>query len=273
MNGARSLVRAVLPPPLRRRLGAVRDRRRSIQGHRELYGAAVPIDLAPLARLREAPMALLSDRARLEELLPALGLNDELVGVYPAALEGATGRGLRFWQYPCQFAPYLLELSRQDVGSYVEIGTRHGGTFALTVEYLRRFGPVAWAAGVDIQKAPGMGAYTEGDDTLEALVLDSRTARFARLVAERRPDLVLVDGDHSEEGVRADLEVVREHARLIAFHDIVSELVPGVGAVWREFRAAAGPEWRFEEYVEQYPEVVERLGHAVLGIGLAIRER
>ena len=262
----------LLPTSIRERLRDIRDDRRSIGEHLDVYGPAQRIDLTYVEPLRAAPLKTLTDTEALAALLPTLGLNDERVNEFPAELRGHAGKGLLHWQYPSQFAPYLIELSRQNVRSYVEIGTRHGGTFVITVEYLRRFQDIEWALGIDIQPAKGLESYAAADPAVNTAVMSSRGQRFRWTLKRHAPiDLVLIDGDHSADGVRADFETVREHARLIAFHDIVNQLVPGVGAVWREVMERYGDDWEFLEFTAQYPEVVGRLGGPLLGIGLAMR--
>lgn len=272
MSALREAAKAVLPPPVRERVVAYRADRRRVREHLELYGPAQPIDLAPLARLRSAPLDELADPARLERLLPELGLNDEHLDQFPPHLYPFCGTGLRHWQYPSQFAPYLAEVARHRVRSYLEIGTRHGGTFVLTVEYLRRFTELRRAVGIDIQPAAGLDAYAREHPFAEALTVSSREARFASLVRRGAPwDLVLIDGDHGEEAVRADYRLVRDHANMLVFHDIVSSAVPGVGIVWREAQEELAGAWTFHEFIAQYDEVQERHGEPFLGLGLAVR--
>ncbi|MCK9248602.1 MAG: class I SAM-dependent methyltransferase [Solirubrobacteraceae bacterium] len=247
------------------------NRRRAL-GQIELYGDNRDIDESRLALLRDAPIETLRDPAALEAFLPTLGLNDEAPETWPSSLEPSLGQGLLFWQYPAQFAPYLVELSRRDVRNYLEIGTRHGGTFVLTVEYLRRFGAVDRATGVDLMPAPGLERYASTRPEIETHTLDSTGREFRRLVERIAPiDLALIDGDHAEDGCRQDFERLRPHARILAFHDIVNDLVPGVGTVWREVRDTMSDEYECLEFTAQYPEVREREGHSYLGIGLAIR--
>jgi hypothetical protein len=78
-----------------------------------------------------------------------------------------------------------------------------------------------------------------GTAVLEA---DSHGAEFETFLETQEPfDLVLIDGDHSEGGCRRDFEMVRDLSRIIVFHDIVSEPVPGVGRVWREVKELRRP--------------------------------
>ena len=53
-------------------------------------------------------------------------------------------------------------------------------------------------------------------------------------------DLVLVDGDHSEEGARRDLEAVLPHTRAVVFDDIIHPFHPYLEKVWDETLAKCG---------------------------------
>jgi hypothetical protein len=233
------------------------------------------IDLSPLERVRRASLAELSDPEYLEtRLLPATGLSDDFPRVFPRHLRGRLGHGLRCWQYPSQFAHYLVELSAREVRSYIEIGVQHGGTFLLTVEYLRRFTPLERAVAVDMFDVPVIPRYARSNPGVRFLKTNSRSARFATFLRDTEPfDLALIDGDHSRHGVARDMARMDEHARLLAFHDIVGDNVPGVGAVWRELRRTRAAEFEFHEFAQQYAEVVRRTGARWLGLGLAVRKR
>jgi Methyltransferase domain len=263
--------KAMLPSPVRRRVVSWRSHRRRRREQVEFYGPAHALDLTRVQLLRSVPRDTLTSSERLEGFLPTLGLNNEQIEELPTALHPMAGTGLLHWQYPNQFSRYLVELRRHPIRGYLEIGTRHGGTFIITVEFLRRFGPIEWAIGIDLQATGELAAYAAAHDGVEALQLDSGSRAFRSLVRSRAPiDLVLIDGDHSEDGCRSDFLAVHKHARMIAFHDIANDLVPGVGAVWQEVKETMGDRFRYLEFTAQYPEVRKRVGASLLGIGLAI---
>ena len=243
---------------------------------RRLRGDSMPdpVDLTAVGLIRSEPPERLADPAHLERtLLPALGLNDDVPDAFPAALQPRLGRGLQCWQLPIQLAPYLAQLARLPIRSYLEVGVMEGGTFITTCELLDRTHGLQRAVAVDIEFSPGVAAYARRRrGTVAFRQLSSHSAAFARLVAGLKPDLVLIDGDHAEDAVRADFRAVREHAKAIAFHDIVDTPWPGVGRVWAEAREELAGTHTFFEYTEQYPEVVERWGGPALGIGLAVHE-
>ncbi len=220
-----------------------------------------------VALLRREPLERLRDVAYLErEFLPLLGLNDELLGEFPSFLYPYCGGGLKSWQYPNQFAPYLRWLSEQRIESYLEIGSRHGGTFIATVEYLHRFHPFKYAACVDLVESAILREYAQYR-AFEYRVESSTSETFRRFVSSRSWDLALIDGDHSWHGVNADFELVKSHARLIALHDICSSVCPGVEKMWTQIRSSAD-ESRALEWCQQYPEVISNMGGRLLGIGV-----
>ena len=84
--------------------------------------------------------------------------------------------------------------------------------------------------------------------------LDSAGAPFAELLAKAPMwDLVLIDGDHSYDGVRRDFDLVRNRTtRYIVLHDIASDepSCAGVRRFWREVR----DQFETHEFVEQYDD-------------------
>lgn len=266
----RHLAKAVLPRPAVEQIRYI-TRERSLRPLMEQQLA--DIDLAPLELLRGAPRERLRDADFLEhELLPKLGLNDELLHQFPPSLFPYTGKGLRHWQYPNQFSKYLVEISKLGVQSYLEIGTRHGGTFVLTVEYLSRFTPVGRAVGIDLSvPSPALRRWANDRPGVTILQGDSQGRSFRRLVRESDPfDLVLIDGDHSEEGCRADYALVADRSQALVFHDIVSEPTPGVRVVWDDLKETRRDSFVIYEFTDQYEELKRSTGADFIGIGLAI---
>lgn len=228
---------------------------------RRLHPAA--LDLERLTLLREATAGQLEDA---EQLVLALGLNDEGAQEFPPHLHAHFG-GLRIWQYPSQFGPYLRQVARLGVRSYLEIGIRHGGSFLATVEYLGRFSPLTHALGVDVIPAPALAPYASANSHVEFAWLDSRSDAFEQLLRAREPfDLAFIDSHHTEAQCRAELQLLSRHARMLALHDITNVGWPAVGELWRELKAS--PAWECVEFTSQYPG----LG-PFMGIGLAIQRK
>jgi Methyltransferase domain len=226
------------------------------------------IDLGAIAQLEAA--SGLDDPQRLEALLPRLGINDDMPELIPRHLHWALGEGLKVWQYPCQFAPYLVRVARRPVRSYLEIGVQHGGSFITTVEYLRRRGhPLERAVAVDFKWAPGVARYAKTRAFATQMTLDSKSAEFRALAHSRTWDLVLIDGDHRFKECLMDFETVHGHANVIALHDIVDALAADVRHVWALIRREHADSYEFAEFTAQYPDVAR--GGTNLGIGVAIR--
>ena len=202
-------------------------------------------------------------------LLLELGINDEYLEHFPQHLYPYCGKGLKFWQYPNQFSRYLANLSTKNIRSYLEIGCRHGSTFVITVEYLSRFKKIERAVGVDIDEQPMMRDYIDryGSEVWDYKIISSHSQEFKSYIATHKFDLCLIDGDHSKMACLADYMAVKDHARLIAFHDIVSFTCPGVIEVWNNLKRTL-PACRMYEFTQQYPDVVERIQNHLLGLGI-----
>jgi hypothetical protein len=255
----RSVAKAVLPESVATSIALrmnERENRRKV------------IDLAGARALREAPEEALRDPEQLAVVLAEGGLNDEHLEQFPPHLHPYCGRGLRLWQLPDQFAPYLIEIARRGVRRYLEIGVRHGGSFTATVEYLTRTGELEEAVAVDIDAVPSLLPYPVQQPSVRLMQADTTSDAFAAWVG-RHPgfDLAFIDGLHTYEGCRHDFETLRPKARMIALHDITNHIEPDVGRVWADLRREYAGAYDFLEFTAQYG----RDGEPDMGIGLAVR--
>jgi hypothetical protein len=151
---------------------------------------------------------------------------------------------------------FIALLLERGVRSYLEIGARDGDTFHEVMGSMP-----AGARGVALDLPGGLWGRTTTRARLERacadlerrgykaapLFGDSRAAGTLRLAHTRGPyDAMLIDGDHTYEGVRSDWENYRHMAPLVAFHDIVgdgqAEKVHGrpveVPRLWGEIKAS-----------------------------------
>jgi len=232
------------------------------------------LDLSKVDDIRGLPKDLLIDPKRLEiEVLPQLGLNNEVVNEFPESLSGFFGSGLQYWQYPNQFSKYLVHLSKYKIESYLEIGVRHGGTFIITLEYLNRFNKVKRALGIDIADSSGsLNEYKEKyNPNIEFMRVESQNRLFKRSLEEKHKgfDLALIDGDHSYWGCRNDFEALKELAHIIVFHDICNYAVPEVNDLWIELKDELSSEFNFYEFTDQYKSIQDK-GEYYLGIGVMV---
>jgi len=213
-------------------------------------------------KIHQAPLDKLKGASWLENhLLLELGLNDEKLDEFPKHLHPHCGFGLKSWQYPNQFSKYLVWLSEQNIGSYLEIGCRHGGTFIITVEYLQRFGTLDIAVAIDPFYSDIVHSYAKFKNNIIYLTIASQDLEMKNILNQNYFDLILVDGDHSAAGVRHDYHLVENRAKFIALHDIVNNVCPGVVHLWSNLKNSYGQTF---EFVEQY----ESLLHSYLGIGI-----
>lgn len=219
-------------------------------------------------RVREKLASLspdvLRDRDEWFKLLEEFGFNDENPHELPESMLSHPGFGLRIWQYPNQFAPYMAWLASNAlrIHSYLEIGVRHGGTFVTHVETLRRLNPsFRSAVAVDlIRQSELLRDYEYRQD-------DSQSAVFKDWIGGQFFDLVFIDGDHSYGGVANDATLTINRSNIQVFHDIASDACPDVRRFWRDYQETHGDTHDFVEFVDQYDSV----NGSFLGIGVAFR--
>jgi cephalosporin hydroxylase len=230
-----------------------------------------------IARVESVPDDKLKGVTFLErELIPSLGLNNENLWEQPAELSKFFGTVLHIFQYPNQFAHYLVWLAEhaKDTQTYVEIGLRWGGTFIVTCEWLRRIGaPLQSAIAIDpIGETPMINSYGQHLSRHHIdyqFIKDLSTSHAVkRLFKERHPDFVLIDGDHSMQGALADHILARESAKIIVHHDIASDACPDTTALWQALKNLEAATFTASEFTDQYPSVTG----SFLGIGALKRK-
>lgn len=222
------------------------------------------------SRIQTESIEHLKDPSYLEfKLLPELGLNDRHMNQYPKELHPYCGIGVDSWQYPNQFSKYLTYLSDCNIKNYVEIGCHKGGTFIITVEYLSRFNKIEKCLAVDNWPRNIMKEYSKINPCVEYLTIDSKSSEFEKKYSDRKWDLVLIDGDHSYAGVKADYQHVYANAKYIAFHDIKNIFCPGTQQIWQDVKSIE-KNVKFYEWTDQYDDVLLRVRGSVMGIGLMV---
>lgn len=167
-------------------------------------------------------------------------------------------------QVRSELREFLLFVQELRPRAVLEIGTALGGTFFLLT---RVSAPDAVLVTVDLsspsdvrfgggdvgRRAPLYEAFALEQQRVRFLPGDSHTPTLRRRVetefAGREVDLLFIDGDHSEAGVRTDYAMYKDLVRAggaIAFHDIVDgdpELVGGVPRFWRSVRSSDAREF------------------------------
>ena len=124
-------------------------------------------------------------------------------------------------------------IDQNDIRSYLEIGVWTGKLFLL----LNRLFQFEKAAACDLGacRAHNLPFHLEGTN-YPVFVGNSHSIDYKNWLARQGQfDLILIDGDHSYEGIRDDFAVNRDSAgRFIAFHDITGSHVSakGVKMLW-----------------------------------------
>ncbi|MFM1798086.1 MAG: hypothetical protein RLZZ117_364 [Cyanobacteriota bacterium] len=233
--------------------------------------------LAKLETLSQTTTQALQQPQIIEALIIQSGLHQS-IGVgeeyeWPASLEAHTNKGLKIWQYPSQFSQYLTFLSHHQIRSYLEIGVAYGGTFVFTVSYLDRFNPGLKATCIDVREPSQLISRFAAARSFQ-YITDKSCELFNHLDPTTCFDLVLVDGDHSKHGAMSDFHLVKDRAKIIAFHDIVNFKTPGAIEAWQELKEQHGDRYEFHEFIDQYHELTRKnQGRRLFGIGVAVNKR
>lgn len=166
-----------------------------------------------------------------------------------------TFSGRRASQNETELRRFISFLLAEEVRHYLEIGAREGDTFHEVMMAL----PLS-SSGVAVDMPGGLWGKCTTGDQLRRAVLDlqsrkrgvrcllgnSTSACTIEAVRQAGPyDAILIDGDHTYEGVKQDWENYRSMARIVAFHDIVGEgqkerggRMVEVPQLWAELKAS-----------------------------------
>jgi len=149
-------------------------------------------------------------------------------------------------QYPLEFAQYLLTISKFNIQRYLEIGTFWGGSFITTFEYLTKTNPCSrYAFAIDRSYYLSMQLYSKIRKNVYYMIMDSKSPQFQSFIENMPPfDLVFIDGDHSYSGCKNDFDSVKDHAKLIAFHDILA--VKDIKRLWDEIKH----DYKYYEFID-----------------------
>lgn len=227
------------------------------------------MDLSRIELIKKSSLNDLQDIDYVEKLIIKLGFNNEFLHEQPKIVKDNAG-GLRIWQYPNQFSKYLCLLQKQCITSYIEIGCRWGGTFILTNEYFKLFNEMKNSVAVDLSETT-VDEYCTYNNA-QFIQCDSHSDDFKIYMKKNKFDLILIDGDHSYEGVKADYEISKDSCRILVFHDILNDSCLGVVQFWNELKRNEMFNYEFHEFTEQYEDVWNNTNRTYLGIGVAIKK-
>ena len=166
----------------------------------------------------------------------------------------------------------LKYIKENNVCRILEIGSRYGHTLD---EMVRAMPPSDNSYALSIELPNGPWGRTDSlpeledrirllnDDgyTVELLLGESQNPEiYEHVLSKEKFDLILIDGDHSYNAVKADFEIYGEHAKNIVFHDIAAPALD-VKYVWGEIT-------RIHKNVKTFIEDID----PVMGIGILINE-
>jgi Methyltransferase domain len=130
-------------------------------------------------------------------------------------------------QYPAELEEFVRLIKREDVRSYLEIGSRHGGSLQAFTRAMPKY---SRAVAVDLEGGAQLKAIVNDLQVFEGyevhlFIGDSSDPRIINEVRAFAPyDLMLIDGNHTEPYVRMDWLNYGPMARIVAFHDIAYNL-------------------------------------------------
>jgi cephalosporin hydroxylase len=183
-----------------------------------------------------------------------------------------------------ELAPLIALLRRRSPRVVVEVGTARGGTF---YAWCQVADPNALLVSIDLPGGPFGGGYTADDiptfrrygrpeQELHFIRADSHEKEtrvmLEKILAGRDVEFLMIDADHTYEGVRRDFEMYAPlvgPGNPIAFHDTLphpEDSSSEVDRFWNEIREA----YRHMEFLDRGSEP---LGPQYGGIGVLYWER
>lgn len=190
------------------------------------------------------------DVKKVEKFILDMGINGEKPHEIPNHLSVHMG-GIRAWVMPNQTSKYIAWLcSNGPFYSYLEIGTRYGGTFMITCEALRSTYGSLTALGCDVICKPVELSTYMKKRGFKYHHGSSLSGDFISKVESEKWSVCLIDGSHKYEEVMADYKNISSHCDVIVMHDICSDACPGVVRAWKEIKDME--KFNFYEFEDQY---------------------
>jgi len=177
------------------------------------------------------------------------------------------------WQNKSEIIEVLRIIEKNPPKTVLEIGTANGGTFFLLS---RMANENALIVSVDLPGGKFGGGYpswkekvyksfAKGKQRIELLRANSHELQTFNKVKEifgqHKIEFMFLDGDHTYEGVKQDMEMYKEllaDEALVMFHDVVPHFNPiyGVEKFWNEIKR----DYEHKEFIEDMKQDGKGLG-------------
>ena len=174
----------------------------------------------------------------------------------------------------------LKILKKKDPKIIGEIGTAKGGTLFLLCNIINKNSKIVSVdfpegpfGGKDYQKwkIPFYQSFAKKNQKLELIIGNSHLSetfdKVKESLADEKFDFLLIDGDHTYNGVKQDFNMYKELVKnngIIAFHDVnpgPEEYVGGVPKFWNEVS---------KEHI--YTDIIDKTNFHSYGIGLLLNQ-
>jgi predicted O-methyltransferase YrrM len=131
-------------------------------------------------------------------------------------------KGIKMKIWPDELARFLILLyeRKDEINSYLEFGTGKGGSFYMIDSYLRAINPnMGRSVTIDTRETPpwGFEEYKIQNPHIEYYGMRSQDFEMYG-----EYDLCFIDANHRYDAVKWDYENVKDHCKIIAFHDIAT---------------------------------------------------
>jgi hypothetical protein len=164
-----------------------------------------------------------------------------------------------------ELAALAAFIVKNDIKTYLEIGFWTGRL----CRFLREYTTIETVFGADLLHATHDGHRLHVPPGSVVFVGDSTSPEFVRWrTSIGHVDFVMIDGDHSYEGCRADWEIANEQScDFVGFHDTSPHYdhTDGVTRVWREIVQDTSPD-RIHDLARPFDE--RNMDISVCGIGV-----
>jgi len=168
-----------------------------------------------------------------------------------------------------EFMPFCELMQKENVNSYLEIGSFYGGS----IEFAAAYFPVgARIVSIDAilrdELRSSLSELKRVGYDMHLIIGNSAEESCLAKARELGPyDAIFIDGDHSFAGVSKDWENYGPLARIVGFHDVASDnpaLMHGASALWNQIK----PGYRHVEFIS---DATRARADGGFGIGVIYR--